>query len=111
MKVEIIQNISSHWLEDADYKMRTCAFMEDGKIVNVNVEMRNKDWYNGYKPYSQGDEEDWLVAESFGTMDEALVWVYTEAKKLVTECLERRVTQGRMASKQLEYFNEYKFHL
>jgi hypothetical protein len=108
MKLEITQNIKSHWLEDAGYQMRTCAFMEDGKIVNVNVETRH---YDECQPYGQGDEEGWVVKRHFGTMDEALAWVYTEAKKLVTECLERRATKGRMAGKQLEYFNEYKFHL
>lgn len=108
MKVEITQNIKSHWLEDAGYQMRTCAFMEDGKIKHVNVETRH---YDECQPYGQGYEEGWDVGKDFDTMDEALAWVYTEAKKLVTECLERRATQGRMASKQLEYFNEYKFHL
>lgn len=108
MKAVITQNIKSHWLEDAGYQMRTCAFIENGKIANVKVEMRN---YDEYQPYGQGDEEGWDIGKDFGTMDEALAWVYTEAKKLVTECLERRVTQGRMAGKQLEYFNEYNFHL
>lgn len=108
MKAVITQNIKSHWLLDAGYQMRTCTFMEGGKIANVKVEMRN---YDECRPYGQGDEEGWDIGKDFGTMDEALAWVYTEAKELVTEFLERRVTQGRMAGKQLEYFNEYNFHL
>jgi hypothetical protein len=94
------------------------------KLESVGWEANINFYSNPYDPKSDGkkicatltkhtnDEFIDLIRENYvDTLEEAIEWLHSEAKKIVMEDLEEKEQIGRKASKDLEYINEYGFQL